>query len=224
MASQQIDRNKLRAAIRHLGSEYVFYMLDEAIDLLPEAELLKLGRRYLDPSRLEPDGAAEAGLLAAVKAFEKASLAGEYYEDFNVNYTNCTEKSTGTAAWIAECRRLLDRCVVEETKGNPADVRKAFDTIFGLLDHVDECREDVVFFADEAGSWQVGVDWDKVLPHWFRVFSATAEPQEYVRRITDLLNHHCKHKSEKMLAVAYETAKPAQRKAFPDDRPGSGRR
>jgi hypothetical protein len=100
----------------------------------------------------------------------------------------------------------------------------AFDTIFGLLDHVDECREDVVFFADEAGSWQVGVDWDKVLPPWFRVLSSTAEPQEYVRRITDLLNHHCKHKSEKMLAVAYETAKPAQRKAFPDDRPGSGRR
>jgi hypothetical protein len=111
MASQQIDRNKLRAAIRHLGSEYVFYMLDEAIDLLPEAELLKLTKPYIDPSRLEPDGTADAGLLAAVKAFEKASLAGEYYEDFNVNSTNCTEKSTGTAAWNADCRRLLDRCV-----------------------------------------------------------------------------------------------------------------
>ncbi len=96
MASQQIDRNKLRAAIRHLGSEYVFYMLDEAIDLLPEAELLKLTKPYIDPSRLEPDGTADAGLLAAVKAFEKASLAGEYYEDFNVNSTNCTEQSTGT--------------------------------------------------------------------------------------------------------------------------------
>ncbi|MGB7810934.1 MAG: hypothetical protein WBP56_07350 [Polyangia bacterium] len=90
-------------------------------------------------------------------------------------------------------------------------------------DHVDDCREDVVFFADEAGSWQVGVDWDKVLPPWFRVLSATAEPQECVRRITDLLNHHCKHKSEKMLAVANETATPDQRKAFPEARPGNGR-
>jgi hypothetical protein len=26
MASQQIDRNKLRAAVRKLGREYVFYM------------------------------------------------------------------------------------------------------------------------------------------------------------------------------------------------------
>ena len=30
-----IDRDKLRAAVRKLGNEYVFYMLDEAIDLLP---------------------------------------------------------------------------------------------------------------------------------------------------------------------------------------------
>lgn len=42
MAGQEIDRDKLRAAIRKLGDEYVFYMLDEAIDLLPEAKLLRL--------------------------------------------------------------------------------------------------------------------------------------------------------------------------------------
>jgi hypothetical protein len=26
---------------------------------------------------------------------------------------------------------------------------------------------DVIFFADEGGSWQVGVDWERVLPPWF---------------------------------------------------------
>jgi len=31
----QIDRDKLRAAIRKLGNEYIFYMLSDAIDLLP---------------------------------------------------------------------------------------------------------------------------------------------------------------------------------------------
>ena len=34
-----IDRDKLRAAIRRLGPEYVFYMLDDAIDLLPLAKV-----------------------------------------------------------------------------------------------------------------------------------------------------------------------------------------
>jgi len=34
-ASPEIDRGKLRDALRTIGDEYVFYMLDEAIDLLP---------------------------------------------------------------------------------------------------------------------------------------------------------------------------------------------
>jgi hypothetical protein len=183
------------------------------IDPLPQAKLLRLVKRSIDPSRLEPDGTAKGNLLSDVKAFEKASLAGEYSESFNVNSKNYMEKSTGTRAWIADCHRLLDCCVAQEKKGDPADLRQAFDIIFGLLDHIDECLDDVIFFADEAGSWQVGVDWNKVLPSWFRVLSATAGPEEYAERITALLEHHCNSESEKMLTVALRTATPQQRKA-----------
>ncbi len=144
-------------------------------------KLLKLVKRYLDPSELEPDGKDRGNLLSDVKAFEKASLSGEYYESFNVNSKNCTEKSTGTRAWIADCHRLLDCCTTQAKKGDPVDVRQAFEIIFGLLDHIDECLDDVIFFADEAGSWQVGVDWNKVLPSWFRVLSATAGPKSTPR-------------------------------------------
>ena len=214
MAGQQIDRDKLRAAIRKLGDEYVFYMLDEAIDLLPQTKLLKLVKSYIDPSNLYPDDKAKGNILSDVKAFEKESLAGEYYEDFTVNYKNCMDNSTGTTAWIAECRRLLDRCVAQENKRDHAEVRQAFDIIFGLLDHIDECFDDVIFFADEGGSWQVGVDWEKVLPPWFRVLSATAEPEEYARRISDLLENHYNYGSKNMFAVAYKTATPAQRAAL----------
>ena len=214
MAGEQIDRDKLRAAIRKLGDKYVYYMLDEAIDMLPQTKLLRLVKRYIDPSKIRPDGKAKGNLLATVKAFEKASLAGEYYEDFNVNSKNCMEKSTGTTAWIAECRRLLDRCVAQEKKGDPAEVRQALDIIFGLLDPIDECLDDVIFFADEAGSWQVGVDGDKILSPWFKVLSATAEPEEYARRITGLLAHHYNYGSKKRLAVARKTVSQAQRQAL----------
>jgi len=47
-----IDRDKLRAAIRRLGPEYVFYMLDEAIDLLPVAALEGIAKKYIDLSRM----------------------------------------------------------------------------------------------------------------------------------------------------------------------------
>jgi hypothetical protein len=45
MPDPQIDRGKLRAAIRKLGDESVFYMLYEALDLLPQSKLSKLVKR-----------------------------------------------------------------------------------------------------------------------------------------------------------------------------------
>ena len=89
----------------------------------------------INPSKLRPDGKAKGNLLSDVKAFEKASLASEYYEGFNVNSKNCMETSTGTTVWIAECRRLLDRCVAQEKKGDPAEVRQYTRRLTGLLEH-----------------------------------------------------------------------------------------
>jgi len=230
MASRSIDRDKLRAAVRRLGNEYVYRMLDTAMDLLPPSKLLKLVRRHVDdPSELLSDGTSEGNLLTDVKAFEKASLSGEYYESFSVNSKNFMEQSHGTVAWIAECHRLLGRCVAFEKKGQPAEVRQAFDIVFGLLEHIDRCLDDVIFFADEGGSWQVGVDWDEVLPPWFRALSATATPEEYAGRTTGLLKHHHNCGGEKMLNIARKTATPEQRRALSHvvdrqggQRPGGG--
>lgn len=223
-----IDRDKLRAAVRKLGHEYVFYMLYDAIDLLPPAKVHQIAKKYLNLKSLRPDSEikGKANLLAAVKAFDKASRAGDYYESFMVNSKNYMDLSTGTTAWIAEYRRLLDRCVAEEKRGIPGDIRGAFDILFGLLDYIDECNDDVIFFADEGGSWQVGVDWERVLPPWFRVLSATAAPGEYAERIAALLERHYNYGRDKMLAVARKTATPEQRKALADapDRQASGRR
>jgi hypothetical protein len=101
MAGQPIDRDKLRAAIRRMGSEYVFYMLDDAITLLPRTKLRRLIAQYLNPAELRPDGERKENLLADVKAFQKASLTGKYYHAFAVNSKNYMEKSSGTLAWIA---------------------------------------------------------------------------------------------------------------------------
>ncbi len=219
-----IDRDKLRAAIRKLANEYVFFMLDDAIELLTPAQLAEIASSYLDLEPLRLDGDQPSNLLADVTAFERASLAGDYYEDFNVNSRNFREQSTGTTAWIAEHRRLVARCVAAERPDDPAEVRAAIDILFGLLDHIDECLDDVVFFADEGGAWQVGVDWAKVLPVWFRVLSATAVPEEYAQKITMLLGHHLNHGRDEMLAIATESATPEQKEALAAIASRDGRR
>jgi hypothetical protein len=45
-------------------------------------------------------------------------------------------------------------------RSESAEVRQAMDILFGLLDHIDECLDGVIFFAEEGGSWQVGADWN----------------------------------------------------------------
>ncbi len=69
----QIDRDKLRAAVRKLGNEYIFFMLDDAIELLPPAKLYKIAKKYLDLERLRPDAteAMKPSLLTDVNSLRR---------------------------------------------------------------------------------------------------------------------------------------------------------
>jgi len=78
MGGQQIDRDKLRVALRKLRPEELFHMLDEAITLLPQEQLLGLAKPYLKVSTLMEDGKPKDDLLTEVKTFEKRTLDGEY--------------------------------------------------------------------------------------------------------------------------------------------------
>lgn len=210
----RIDRDKLRSAVCRLDNDRIRNMLDDAIGMLPPAKLEKLAGQYLDCNSLQASGPTCADVLAEVKAFEKASRAGKYYESFAVNSKNYMEVSGGTRAWIAECTRLLDRCVKAGGKGNPAETYGAFERIFALLARIDECMDDIVFFADEGGSWQVGVDWPKVFSAWFACLAAVAEPDEYARRVVDRVDCFAQYARDTHLTTATSLASAAQAKAL----------
>ena len=210
----KIDRDKLRSAVCRLDNDRIRNMLNDAIGLLPPAKLEKLVGRYLDVENLQSSGATSVDLLAEVKAFEKASRAGKYYESFAVNSKNYMEMSGGTRTWIAECRRLLDCCVKASGKGKLAETCNAFEIIFALLAHIDECLDDIVFFADEGGSWQVGVDWPKVLPAWFSCLAAVAGPDEYARCVVDRVDRYARYDRDTHLTTAASLASAEQDKAL----------
>ena len=213
-AAPAIDRDKLRAAIRRLGDEYRFYMLDDAIDLLPPAKLARLVSGYLDVKKLRPDATGQRDLLAEVQAFDTASRAGKYYESFDVNSKNSMGKSTGTRAFIADCNRLVRRCISQASKGVAAETLQAIELILGVLRHVDKCQDDVVFFADEGGSWQVNVDWAKLLPAWFACLSRTTRPDEYAHRVIEVVDEFVKHDRDRQLSAALRIGTASQRKAL----------
>lgn len=213
--SSAIDFDKLRARLRVIGDEHVFYMLDEALELLPRAALLRIVGRYisLDDVKAEP-GASKRTLLEDIRSFDAAARAGDYYQSFDVNSKNCMDKSAGTCAFIADFLRLLERCVAGSANSSAADGRTAMEILFALYRYIDECNDDVIFFADEAGAWQIGVDWRRVLPAWFRCLAKTVEPAEYARLAREAIDEFEPHARDQHMAAARRAASPAQRRAL----------
>ncbi|MFO1051730.1 MAG: hypothetical protein U1F36_05915 [Planctomycetota bacterium] len=164
------DLAKVRAYLRKMPHHFVFAMLDEAVGMLPRARLDLLVRRYISaegvkkevlPSKTRPP------LRALVKDFVDRSRRGYYFESFNVNSKNCTEQSNGTTAWIADCNRLLDRCVARaKVKRGRSEALEALESLFDIIDLAASCERDVVFFADEGGLWSFGIDWKVVVEAW----------------------------------------------------------
>lgn len=196
MAEQVIDRATIRAALRNLRNEDIYYILGEALEMLPLAKAQKLIKRHIDLSQFQRDSQKPKNLLEEIKDFQKPSLRGDYYESFDVNWKNCTEVSKGTRAWIFEFNHLLNRCISAVKKEDKGEIREAMEICFGLLRYIDERPDDIIFFADEAGSWQVGVDWNKVLTGYFRCLAATAQPDEYASRVIAIVNEFDRHSSD----------------------------
>jgi hypothetical protein len=205
-----LDRERLRAALRGLHRGALLDILDYAFDMIPDACLVKIAKGYFSPSAWK----AKGNLLSDVKNFFHESLQGDYYESFAVDSKNFMEKSSGTEKWIVECERLFKRCAAEAARLDPLEARQAIESLFDLLRRVDEGNDDIVFWADEGGADEVGVDWDSVLPAWFRCLAATAGPEEYARETLAAIKDFVSYDRDRYLKKARAAATPAQKKAL----------
>lgn len=226
MPKHPIDREKVRAVVRQLDGADLLVLLDRAIDLLPLSKLPKLVEDYAWPKDLRSADAPPADLLETIRGFHADSLRGKYREDFNVNSRNHMQKSKGTQRWIAECQRLLDLCVAASRGNDHGATRTAFELLFDLLVRIDDGDDDIVFFADEAGSWQVGVVWTTVMPAWFRTLAATTTPEEYASAVHAMISHFAHYQADELLPAARKAGNGEQQAALsrlPAPKRGYGR-
>lgn len=217
MPNPRIEWEKLRTALIRLRKEELIDILGAAFEALPKTRIVEVFGEYINIDKIAaPKGSRtlSAGrILKEVQAFHKESLAGEYYEGFNVNSTNWTEKSEGTELWISEIDRLFGKCASVSNKGHHDQMREAFDLLFDLLERIDY-GEDFIFFADEQGSWQVGVDYEEIFPAYFAALAATAGPEEYAARVLFLTDEYGSYYKERNLKAARKVATAEQRKAL----------
>jgi hypothetical protein len=163
-----VDVEKVRFALRRMSRGDLLTIAERAIEMVPRTRLGALVGDMVRHDQLVEQKGGAASLLDEVRKFHDASLRGDYYDSFDVNSKNFMDRSGGTEEFTAEFDWLIGKCVLAAARGSHPALRETFELLFALLRSIDEDPDSVVFFADEAGSWQVGVDWREVLPAYFR--------------------------------------------------------
>jgi hypothetical protein len=208
------DLEKLRVALRRMSRRNLLRIAERATELVPRAKLSTL---VGDLIRLEDLAEGKAGvrpLLDEVRKFNAAGLRGDYYDSFDVSSRNFMAKSEGTEEFIAEFERLLGKCIRAVEKGPRAPLRQAFDLLFALLRRIDESPDDVVFFADEAGSWQVDVDWRAALRAYFRCLADGTPAEDFAREVDHAIKDFADHERPRHLSAARRAANAEQKAAL----------
>lgn len=208
------DLTKLRNELRRLRRCDLLIIAERAAELVSRADLKPLLSDFMHVDVLVVPGTKPAPLIEEIQKFYDESCDGRYFEQFEANAKNYKEHSRGTDAFVAEFDRLLRQCVhaVEHQPG--ASVREAFEVLFRLLRRIDEAPDDVVYFADEAGSWQLGVNWRMVLPGYFRCLAEMASPGEFAITIDQMIRAFAEHERPLHLRTAHQVASAAQQAAL----------
>lgn len=70
------------------------------------------------------------------------------------------------------------------------------------------------FFADEAGSWQVGADWRSALPAYFRCLADGASAEDFAREVDRTISDFADYERPRHLAAARRIADAGQKAAL----------
>ncbi len=178
-----VNHEKAWSVLQRMDREAMLIVLSRALRCLAADQLETVFRDYAWPHEVGEVGEPQSRpLMLAVREFTDAALRGDYYQDFFVNSQNFMSKSRKTQDFGAKLDALFDRCVAEAAHTEPAQVCGAYELLFDLLREIDKFEKDIVFFADEGGVWQFGIQWKRVLPGYFRCLHLAFGPEEAVRR------------------------------------------
>lgn len=206
-----MDLRALHDSLGRLTRGELLIVAQRAAEMVPDAALpLLLG----DLVELQPGSEATPGaaaLLEAVRRFRAEGLSGKSYDSFDVNSRNCSEQSWGTDAFIAEFDRLVTRCVCEANTEPGQVTAQAFEVLFSLLRYIDEGNDDVLFFADEGGSWNVGVEWSRALPAYFLCLAQSASAQDFAQGVNRVIADFAEDDRGRYMTHAWNVATAEQR-------------
>lgn len=179
-----LDRDRVFAQAELLDRDDLLIWIGKALDRLDDDAIAWMIEEHVRIEDVRNEPSPPADFLAKIRAFHEDAIDGDYYESFRVNSRNFMEKSRGTENFIAAHALHLGRCVRAVDTGKLDAAREGFELLVDLVRRIDDDPDAIVFFADEGGSWQLGVDWDTVIAAWARTI-ASYDPQSWADYVTE---------------------------------------
>jgi hypothetical protein len=192
-------------------------MLADVIEVLSDDQLALIVGRYIPLEQLRREGPAETvDVLTDVRRFAQASLGQDYYEEFRVDSRNCTMVSRGTMAWISDFGRHMDRCIGEAETAKLEVVLEAFELLLDLVRRIDSGTVDIIFFADDGGSWQFGIDWPKTVGAYASCLGRALAPGEFAAKTVAVIDEFERFDRVRLIEAASRVAPSSHRDALLD--------
>jgi hypothetical protein len=172
---EHVSQERVWWLLRSLERDALMLIAARALANLPVNQLERVLGGYAQAADVSARaGEDEPGLLATVGRFCIHARQGHFNE---ASRQSRQEESWGTHEFLARCRMLFERCLAEAEGGGASEVRSALEHLMELLRELDEKPDEIVRFMAEGGSWQVGIDWSKVVPAYARCLAQTASSQ-----------------------------------------------
>ena len=134
---------------------------------------------------LLPEPVDGEDLLIEIEAFRDDSLAGYYYEPFEIRSYNYTHVPEETEAWFEKMGDYLIASRQLTEQGDHTDAVACFRMLYALIEKMESGEE--IVFADEYGSWMIPGDEKTYIAAYMTSLAATTTPEAFTEAAIPLI-------------------------------------
>lgn len=176
-------------SIRTLERERLLILLARTLDHVASKDLEALLAEHERGTSLPATPHRVGSLLEEVEHFCEETRAGAYFQEWwaKGKYGSYLP-SPKTEEFGAKLTLLFELGVTEAKEGDPQEVCNAYELLLALLHDIDHFeRDELVFWGDEPGTWQLGIDWACVIPPYLQCLSKVLCPEEFADKASALI-------------------------------------
>jgi hypothetical protein len=130
-------------------------------------------------------------LLDEVEGFQSESLAGHYYEPFDIDSKNWMYVPEETKEWFERLGDLLKASCQLTARGDHLHATACFGILYELIGVME--RGDEIVFGHEIGSWMIPGDERQYIAVYMTSLAAVASPEEFAAAALPLIQRDSWH-------------------------------